>query len=47
MPRRREIPKRDVVAGFAPIMPSYQGQATEEEILELIAYIKSTTPEPR
>ena len=40
-------PKRDVVAGFAPVMPSYQGQATEAEILELIAYIKSTTSEPR
>ena len=36
------LPKRDVVAGFAPVMPSFQGQVSEEEILELIAYIKST-----
>jgi cytochrome c oxidase subunit 2 len=35
------LPKRDVVAGFAPVMPSYQGQVSEAEILELIAYIKS------
>jgi cytochrome c oxidase subunit 2 len=36
------LPKRDVVAGFAPVMPSFEGQVSEEEILELIAYIKST-----
>ena len=35
------LPKRDVVAGFEPVMPSYQGQVSEGEILELIAYIKS------
>ena len=31
----------DIVAGFAPIMPSYRGQITEEQLMELIAYIKS------
>jgi cytochrome c oxidase subunit II len=36
------LPKRDVVAGFDPVMPSFQGQASEEDILELIAYLKST-----
>jgi cytochrome c oxidase subunit 2 len=41
------LPKRDVVAGFEPVMPSFQGQATEGDILELIAYIKSTNdPHP-
>ena len=35
------LPKRDVVAGFEPVMPSFQGQVSEEEILELIAYIKA------
>lgn len=35
------LPKRDVVAGFDPIMPSFQGQASEEDILDLIAYLKS------
>jgi hypothetical protein len=27
-------------------MPSFQGQVTEEEILALIAYIKSLAPAP-
>ena len=35
---------KDVVAGFEPLMPSFQGQLSEEEILDLIAYLKS---EPR
>jgi len=30
-----------VVAGYAPIMPSFRGQITEEQLMELIAYIKS------
>ncbi len=29
------------VAGYAPIMPTFQGQFTEEQILQLIAYVKS------
>ncbi len=37
------LPDKQVVAGFAPIMPSFEGQLSEEEILELVAYIKSTT----
>ena len=43
---RRSIvnPDADVVAGFQPIMPSYQGQVTEEEILKLIAFIKALGP---
>ena len=36
------LPKRDVAVGFDPVMPSFQGEASEEDILELIAYIKST-----
>ena len=36
------LPKRDVVAGFEPVMPSFQGQATEGDVLDIIAYIKST-----
>jgi cytochrome c oxidase subunit 2 len=38
------LPKRDVVAGYEPVMPSYQGQATEGDLLELIAYLRSTNP---
>ena len=41
------LPKRDVVAGYAPVMPSFAGQVSEEEILELIAYIKSTAGSSR
>ncbi|HZZ93790.1 MAG TPA: cytochrome c oxidase subunit II [Usitatibacter sp.] len=36
------LPKRDVVVGFEPVMPSFAGQATEGDILEIIAYLKST-----
>jgi hypothetical protein len=35
------LPKRDVVAGFEPVMPSFQGQASEGDILEIIANLKS------
>jgi cytochrome c oxidase subunit 2 len=35
------LPRKDVVAGFAPIMPSFQGQISEEDLLDIIAYIKS------
>ncbi len=34
------VPKRDVVAGYEPIMPSFQGQLDEGEIAALIAYLK-------
>ncbi|MFO0896372.1 MAG: cytochrome c oxidase subunit II [Pirellulales bacterium] len=30
-----------VVAGYQPIMPSYEGQIGEEQVLQLIAYIRS------
>ncbi|HEX4332315.1 MAG TPA: cytochrome c oxidase subunit II [Usitatibacter sp.] len=35
------LPKKDVVAGFEPVMPSYQGQASEGDLLELIAYLRA------
>ena len=35
------VPRKDVVAGFAPIMPSFQGQLSEEELMDLIAYVRS------
>ena len=34
-------PDAKIVAGYKPIMPSYQGQVNEEGILELIAFIKA------
>lgn len=38
-------PAAKIVAGFEqPIMNSYQGQLTEEQLLQLVAYIKSLAP---
>jgi cytochrome c oxidase subunit II len=34
-------PQAKVVAGFAPVMPTFQGLVTEEQLLQLIAYVKS------
>src|SRR3954464_15224966 len=34
-------PQAKVVAGFQPIMPTFQGLVTEEQLLQLIAYVKS------
>jgi cytochrome c oxidase subunit 2 len=34
-------PSLKIVAGFQPLMPTYQGQLTEEQVMQLIAYIKS------
>lgn len=35
------LPKSQVVAGYQPLMPSYQGQINEEDLIRIIAYIKS------
>lgn len=41
-------PGAQIVAGFQPIMPSFQGIVTEDQMLSLIAYIKSlATPQQR
>lgn len=39
-------PSSQIVAGYKPLMPTFQGQISEDQILEIIAYIKSlaTTP---
>jgi cytochrome c oxidase subunit II len=34
-------PSAKIVAGYQPIMPTFQGQVSEEQILQLIEYIKS------
>jgi cytochrome c oxidase subunit II len=34
-------PDAKVVAGFQPIMPTYQGRVTEEQLIQLIVYLKS------
>jgi cytochrome c oxidase subunit 2 len=35
------LPKKDVVAGFAPVMPSFRGQLDEDELAALVGYLKS------
>ncbi len=35
------LPKSQVVAGFKPVMPTFQGRIDEDELLKVIAYIKS------
>jgi cytochrome c oxidase subunit 2 len=42
------LPAKDIVAGYTNGMPSYQGHLSEDDLLKLIAYIKSisdTTPQ--
>lgn len=40
-------PRARVVAGFQPIMPTFQGLVSEEQLLQLVAYIHSLGPEER
>jgi cytochrome c oxidase subunit 2 len=35
------LPASQIVNGYKPLMPTYQGHISEEELLQLIAYIKS------
>jgi cytochrome c oxidase subunit 2 len=37
-------PVTRVVAGYQPLMPTFQGQVSEEDLIQLIAYIKTLTP---
>jgi cytochrome c oxidase subunit 2 len=34
-------PQARIVNGFKPVMPTYQGQISEETLLQLLTYIKS------
>ena len=40
-PRIDPSTRRKIVAGYENIMPTFQGQVSEEEIIELIAFIQS------
>jgi cytochrome c oxidase subunit 2 len=43
------MPKSQIVAGYEPLMPSFQGQISERDLLKILAYIKSIggkEPEP-
>jgi cytochrome c oxidase subunit 2 len=37
-------PSAQIVEGFQPIMPTFKGQVTEEQLNALVAYIKSLSP---
>jgi len=39
-------PKAKIVAGYQPVMPTFQGLVSEEQILDLTAYIKSLESQP-
>lgn len=41
------LPKKEVAAGYDPIMPSFAGQISEDQILEIIAYLKSLGAEDK
>ncbi|MGZ4778743.1 MAG: cytochrome c oxidase subunit II [Thermoanaerobaculia bacterium] len=34
-------PQAKIVKGFQPVMPTFQGQVSEEDLLKLLAYVKS------
>lgn len=38
------LPRSEVAAGYRPIMPSFMGQIGEEDLLKLVAYVKSLGP---
>lgn len=35
------LPQKQIVQGYAPIMPAYQGVLSEEDVIKLVAYLKS------
>ncbi len=39
-------PGAKITAGFQPIMPTFQGLVSEEQLLALVEYIKSLKPQP-
>ena len=41
------LPGKEIAAGYAPIMPSFQGQIGEAELQDIIEYVKSLRETPR
>jgi len=39
-------PEAKIVAGYEPVMPTFQGIVTEDQILQLIEYVRSLAPKP-
>jgi cytochrome c oxidase subunit 2 len=40
------LPNKQIAAGFEPIMPTYQGQLSEQQVNELLAYLISLKAKP-
>ena len=40
------VPSAKVVSGFKPIMPTFQGLVSEEQLNALVAYVKSLSSQP-
>ena len=40
------LPNKQIAAGYQPIMPTFQGQISEEELNAIIAYLKSLGNQP-
>jgi cytochrome c oxidase subunit 2 len=40
------LPNKQICAGFDPIMPTYQGQLSEEQVNEIVAYLISLKAKP-
>ena len=44
------LPKAKIVFGYNPIMPSFQGQMTEEQLNNVVAYLRvlgNAQPKPK
>jgi cytochrome c oxidase subunit II len=39
------LPDKDIVAGFSPIMPSFSGVVGEDDLVKLLAFLKSLAPD--
>jgi cytochrome c oxidase subunit 2 len=39
-------PRSQVAAGYAPVMPPFEGRLSEDELLRIVAYIKSLADKP-
>jgi cytochrome c oxidase subunit 2 len=40
-------PRSEIAAGYAPVMPSFAGKIGEDDLVRLVAYIKSLAAETR
>jgi cytochrome c oxidase subunit 2 len=41
------LPGHDIVAGYEQVMPSYRGIVSEEQMIRLLAYLKSSSIKQR